>query len=50
MFLFQQSEVMLTPLLPEHRFGRKRTEDGTPIQNAALFNLNWSPSSTLLSK
>ncbi len=31
----------------EFRFGRKRTEDGTTMQNAALFNLNWSPTSTL---
>jgi hypothetical protein len=34
----------------EFRFGRKRTEDGTTMQNSALLNLNWSPSSTLLSK
>jgi len=33
----------------EYRFGRKRTEDGTAMQNASLLNLNWSPSSTLFS-
>lgn len=31
----------------EFRFGRKRTEDGTTMENASLLNLNWSPSSTL---
>lgn len=33
----------------EFRFGRKRTGDGTEMENASLLNLNWSPSSTLFS-
>lgn len=48
-YAFGLDKKLANGIWAEFRFGRKRTEDGTTTQNAALLNLNWSPSSTLFS-